>query len=219
MIFVHGRGGTRRESLRYLPTFHDLGWTTLVPSYRNDAGAPPDPSGDYRLGESEWRDIDAALAYARENGATRVVLAGWSMGAAISLQTVDRSANADLVEGLVLDAPVLDWRATFRLQGELAGLPQWLSDVGGSIVELRADLDLADYDWVARADELTLPIYLVHSEADEFVPAEPSTALAEARPDLVTYRPDGPADHTREWNVDPTGYEADLQAWFTETLD
>jgi hypothetical protein len=26
------------------------------------------------------------------------------------------------------------------------------------------------------------------------------------------------ADHTREWNVDPDGYEADMREWLTTTL-
>ena len=43
------------------------------------------------------------------NGATSVVLAGYSMGAAVSLQLARRSSLARYVQGLVLIGPVIDW--------------------------------------------------------------------------------------------------------------
>ncbi|MFX0537662.1 alpha/beta hydrolase family protein [Ornithinimicrobium sp. Y1847] len=216
-IFVHGRGGSREEALRYLPTLRDAGLTTLAISYRNDPEAPPDPNGRYGLGETEWRDVESALTYAREQGADQVLLLGWSMGAAISLQTLDRSPEAELVTGLWLDAPVIDWRDTFYAQGELNGLPRPLTWVAQQLIQARGDLRLADFDWVARADELPgLPIHIEHSDGDTFVPNGPSKALAEKRPDIVTLNTDSGAEHTRTWNADPEGYDARLAEWLTE---
>lgn len=222
IVFAHGRGGQREEANRYLPLWHDLGYEVLVPQYRNDAGAPQDPSGRYGLGGTEWRDIDAAVAYALDNGAERVVLAGWSMGGAVDLQLLDRSPNADAVVALVLDAPVVDWRDTFEHQGDLAGLPSWVTDLAMRFTELRGDLDLEDFDWAAREDAgvvIDVPVYLAHSDDDAFVPNGPSRALADyLGPERVTTRFTGPGDHTREWNVDPEGYEQDMRAWFEQVL-
>lgn len=217
VVHVHGRGATREESLRYLPTLHEAGVTVLVPTYRNDPGAPADPSGQYRLGETEWRDVEAALAYARAEGADRVLVLAWSIGAAISLQTLDRSAEADLVEAVWLDSPVLDWRDTFQAQGALNGLPSPLTSVAILMIERRAGIDLDDYDWVTRADELPdLPIHIEHPDGDSYVPNGPAVALAEARPDVVTLVRDSPAEHTRAWNLDPFGYEERLAAFVKE---
>lgn len=217
VIFVHGRGGTRDEVLRYLPTLHEADVTTLAISYRNDPDAPPDPDGRYGLGETEWRDVETALTHARDQGADQVLLLGWSMGAAISLQAVDRSSEADLVSGLWLDAPVVDWKHTFYAQGALNGLPRPLTWVAQQLIQARGDLDLADLDWVARADELPdLPIHIEHSDGDTFVPNGPSTELAEARPDIVTIVTDSDAEHTRAWNADPDGYDARLADWLRE---
>ncbi len=221
VVFAHGRGGQREEANRYLPLWHELGYEVLVPSYRNDVGAPQDPSGRYGLGLTEWRDIDTAVAWALDQGAERVVLAGWSMGGAIQLQVMARSEHADAVVGLVLDAPVVDWRDTLRAQGDLAGLPPWLTALALRFVELRGDLDLDELDWTGRDDAeevLDVPVYLVHSQDDAFVRYGPSRELVEQLGDRATGRFDGPGDHTREWNVDPDGYDADMRSWLTETL-
>lgn len=218
VVFAHGRGGSREEANRYLPLWHELGYTTVVPSYRNDVVAPQDPSGRYGLGLTEWRDVDAAVGYALDSGAEQVVLAGWSMGAAIQLQVLAGSAHRDDVAALVLDAPVVDWRDTFLYQGSLAGLPEPVTRLAMTFIELRGSLDLDEVDWVERADQIDVPVYLVHSDDDQFVRNEPSRELAGLLPELVVPRFDGPADHTREWNLDPEGYERDMELWFSRTL-
>ena len=86
VIQIHGRGTTRAECLRAVPVFHALGITSLVVSYRNDGDAPRTRTGSYALGATEWRDVDAAIAWARRRGAERILLMGWSMGGAIALQ-------------------------------------------------------------------------------------------------------------------------------------
>lgn len=221
IVFAHGRGGQREEANRYLPTWRELGFTVLVPAYRNDVVAPQDPSGRYGLGGTEWRDLETAVQYALDNGAEQVVLAGWSMGGAIDLQLMARSGTADSVAALVLDAPVVDWRDTLSHQGDLAGLPPWLTALAMRFVELRGGLDLDDFDWAARedlAEVVDVPVYLVHSDDDAFVPNGPSREVADRLGEQVTTRFDGPGDHTREWNVDPDGYDADMRAWFTDTF-
>jgi pimeloyl-ACP methyl ester carboxylesterase len=218
VIFVHGRGGTRAESLRYLTAWHALGLPVVVPMYRNDVGAPPSPDGRYHLGETEWRDAAAAVQWALTKGARDVVLAGWSMGGAIALQVADRAAVAATVRGLVLDSPVLDWRDVFASQGTDRGLPRPLTAIAVRVVEQRIGLDADRYDWPKRAKDLRVPVLLFHSDADSYVPDGPSRALAKARPDLVTFVDVPGAEHTRAWNVDPKAYERAMATWLSALL-
>ena len=120
VIQVHGRGTTRAECLRAVPVFHALGITSLVVSYRNDAEAPRSRTGTYTLGATEWRDVDAAVGFARRRGARRIIVMGWSMGGAIALQLSLNSPHADAIAGLILESPVVDWRTvlTYHARAE-----------------------------------------------------------------------------------------------------
>jgi alpha-beta hydrolase superfamily lysophospholipase len=210
-VLVHGRGATREECLRAIPVLHRLGFTVLVVSYRNDAGAARSPGGRYHLGDAEWLDVEAAVLHAVEHGARDVVLVGWSMGGAIALQLVSRSWLADRVRAVVLDAPVIDWRDVLEHHARLNRVPGGIGRLSQAVLEhpqarwlagVDAPVSLDRLDWVRRAEELHLPVLLIHSEDDDFVPAGPSRLLAAARPDLVTYVPFRQALHTKEWNVD-----------------
>lgn len=214
-VFVHGHDSSRRESLRYLSLLHGRGLPVLVPSFRNDVGAPRSPDGQEHLGDTEWRDVEPAVRWALDHGARDVVLLGWSMGAAIGLQFVDRSSLRDAVRGLVLDSPVLDWRSVLTHQGRVRGLPDPVSGVAEWMVGLRLGTGLDRFDWVARARELRRPMLVVSSAADDYVPDGPSRALARARPDLVTSLDIPGAAHTQGWNLDPQRYRAGLEAWLT----
>jgi len=211
VIAVHGRGASRGETMRILPTLAALGLPTLIPSYRNDIGAPATSDNCYHLGDTEWQEIDAAISYALVQGATEIVLYGWSMGGAIVLQTVVRSAQADAVIALILDSPVIDWRDTLRANARVNRLPRPAAEMGLWMVQRQLGIDLDDFDWVARANELTRPMLIFHGPDDAFVPWERALALSKARPDLISMVTYEGAGHTKSWNVDPEGYEREVR--------
>ena len=222
VIQVHGRGATRAECLRAVPVLHAAGLPSLVVSYRNDGEAPRSRGGAYSLGAAEWRDVDAAIAYALRHGAERVLLMGWSMGGAVALQTAVNSGNRDRIAGMILESPVVDWRTVLRFQANKAGMHAPLPDLamGALSVPFTARMSGAEdaihfdrLDMVSRAEELAVPILILHSEDDGFVPADASHALAEARPDLVTMPRFTVARHTKIWNYDQTGWSTAITDW------
>lgn len=222
VIGVHGRAVTRREAVRAVPVFREAGYTSLLVSYRNDGDAPGSTDRRYALGDTEWRDVDAAIRFAIDHGAREIVLMGWSMGGATVLQAATRSPSAAVVRGVVLESPVVDWVTALHFQGVAYRLPRvirvgilgLLSRRSARILTgLGAPIDLARLDWVARAAELDLPVLLLHSDDDGYIPSTASRALAEARPDIVTFESFSVARHTRLWNYDADRWNAAISRW------
>jgi uncharacterized protein len=186
-----------------------------VPTYRNDVGAPASPDGVNHLGNTEWRDIAAAMHWAVDHGARDVVLAGWSMGATIVLQAADRADVKNRVRGIVLDSPVLTWGDVLLSQAAMAGIPAIQARLAMVVLRLRYGIDFSRFDWPARSQDLKAPVLIFHSDDDGFISDKPDRRLAAERPDLVTLVLQPGAGHTQGWNLDPAGYERRLVGWLT----
>jgi alpha-beta hydrolase superfamily lysophospholipase len=226
-VLVHGRGVTRAETIRAVPVFRAAGYSVVLASWRNDGVAPPSVDGRYGLGSTEWEDIDAVLRWLSAQNAQSVVLMGWSMGGAVVLQTLLRSRFAGLVDGVVLESPVVDWHAVLKSQSQLMGLPRPVRKVAQRLLRtpllhrlagLQRPVDLRELDMVTRSAELTVPILLLHSDDDGFVPSSASHDLARARPDLVRLEVQTTARHTKLWNHDADWFDARILAWLTEVV-
>ncbi len=207
MIYVHGKGSDRGTGLRILPTVRDAGLQSLIISYRNHESSPDDPDGRYQYGLTEWRDLEGAARYALDNGAESIVLAGWSMGGGVVASFMYESALAGEVDGIILDSPMLDFDATVDWGAEQRSLPGVLTRAAKWVGDKRFGIDWTGMDFLERADELRVPILLIHGEADDSVPISTSEQLAEARPDIVTFLRVPGAPHTSSWNVNPELYE------------
>ncbi|MEA2592910.1 MAG: uncharacterized protein QOD62_2741 [Actinomycetota bacterium] len=212
-VVVHGRGGTRAGMLRLVPALHDLGITSLVISYRNDPGAPRGPDGLFHLGDTEWLDLEAAVHEARSRGAAQIIAFGDSMGGAIVMQFLERSPLSGAVKAVVLDSPVLDWAPVLAHAGRQLKLLPIVLSLAKRIVVLRTGLRWERLNQLSRAAELTVPVLIVHGDADETVPATTSEAYAAARPDLVTYLLVPGAGHVEGWTSDRDGYGEALRTF------
>ncbi|MGP5397133.1 alpha/beta hydrolase family protein [Arthrobacter rhombi] len=226
-IMVHGRGAARTEGLRALSTTAGLGMSSLLLSYRNDGVAPFASDQRYGLGSTEWEDVEAGIDFALQNGAHNVILMGWSMGGAISLQVADKSRYKRHIQALVLDGPVVNWIDVLRHHAKVNRIPeavgrlgQWMlsNRAGRTITGLAAPVDLKELNWIAKADQLRVPTLILHSEDDDFVPVGASAQLAELNPEMVTFERFTVAAHTREWNVDPERWEQVVTSWLARII-
>ncbi|WP_345802580.1 alpha/beta fold hydrolase [Microbacterium sp. AZCO] len=224
VIQIHGRGTNRQECLRAVPLFHAAGITSLVVSYRNDGEAPRSRTGTYALGATEWRDVDAAIGFARRRGARRIILMGWSMGGAIALQVALNSAHGELIAGLVLESPVVDWRVVLDYQAKLLRIPHAVTDLAIGALQSEwatpltrtgSAIPFDRLDVVSRADELRHPILILHSDDDGFVPSDASHDLVVRRPDLVEMQVFEVARHTKLWNYDQERWSRSIRSWLS----
>ncbi|MGW4198571.1 alpha/beta hydrolase [Streptomyces sp. NPDC005004] len=220
VIAVHGLGATREQSLNVLRALHALRLPVLALSYRGDAGAPAPPDGINHLGETEWRDVDAAIRWAVGHGAHRVVLLGWSTGATMALRAAQHSPLADRVAGLILDSPVLDWESTLRALAHARHLPRPLLPLAVRAAQGRAGLRPGRAAGAAGSGppEVPAPTLIIHGPGDTVAPWQYSRRLADRRPDLVALHTVPGAPHAAMWNADPEEYEERLRRFLVPLM-
>ncbi len=211
VIVVHGINGDRQIGLRIAPTLRRAGFNSLLISYRDDLGAPNSPDGLHHQGQTEWRDLAAAVRYALRHGAGKIVLDGYSMGGALITQLIERSPLAGRVDGLVLDAPALSWKAILEFNATRMGFPSFAALPVEWAINARTDVDWNSLDALQHSEDFHLPILLFHGDDDEVVPISTSEEFAEELPRWVTYYAVPKAGHTQSWNVDPALYDRRLR--------
>jgi hypothetical protein len=222
LVGVHGKGADRRELLRIASVANRAGFNVLLIDYRNDADAYDDPSGMYQYGLTEWEDLESAVEYTMGRGASRIVLAGMSTGAAISLQFLYESEFAERVDAAIFDSANIDMERSIRHSASQTKLPVigWtvpdsLATAAIWLAERRFEIDVDAWNFIERADELSIPLLVIHGDLDERVPDIVSVDLESARPDLVTYVQFDGAGHVSSWNIDRIRY-ADVITTFLE---
>ncbi|MEV4785420.1 alpha/beta fold hydrolase [Streptomyces tuirus] len=218
VIAVHGLGTTRELAMNVMGFLHRSRFPVLALAYRGDLGAPRPPDGLNHLGETEWRDLDAAIRYAVRYGARQVVLHGWSTGATMALRAAAHSGLRDRVSGLVLDSPVLSWEATLRALASARGIPSALLPLAVRAAQGRTGLTGDRGTGPAPADGLRVPTLVFHGPDDTVAPWQLSRRLADARPDMVALRTVAHAPHGAMWNADPEAYEEALRRFMTPLM-
>ena len=111
VIFVHGyRGDYSREVFAKMRAgdLVNMGYRSMIISYRNDRGLPKDPSGIYQYGATEWRDLDAAINKALEFS-DNIVLWGTSGGGGPVSSWLVNTDDKNKIKGIIYEAPVINF--------------------------------------------------------------------------------------------------------------
>ena len=218
VILIHGEGQDERaQALRILPVIEEAGFPALIITYRNDTAAPDD-GGYYRWGLTEWQDVEAAMTFARSNGANDFVLYGFGMGGTIALTHMHESDSTGDVLGAVLDSPVLDLGGVVDAIAEERGIPALVSSAAKAVARVRFGLEWAKLNQMDRIDEFDVPMLLLQGTEDTVAPVETADAFAADLPDLVRYERFEGAVRTELWNIAAERYNGVVLEFLTELI-
>lgn len=206
-IGVHGIGANKNELLRFVKPVLASGSTMMIINYRGDVGNPPTADGRNHFGDVEWQDLEAAVRYAKAQGATAIQLYGVSLGGSLTQNYLRRSADVQSanITKVVLDSPALDWNEILRHRVQKMGYPAFIAEPGKDMAQLRAGIN---FDRITtKPGSIQHKTLIIHNRDDTSVPQAASKRVAEAQPDKVTFIDFEAGGHIRAWNHDPVKYE------------
>ncbi len=183
VLSLHGAGGWRARSHRFLPWLLPAGYSVLAPDLR----AQGESGGDtVTYGLLEQHDALGWTSWMRAHGCVKIFGIGESLGASVLIMAAGQDPTA--FQAVVAECPFADLlqaaeeraRAFFHLPTPLAALA-----VGGGNLYVRAtkDLNFAEASPVQSVGKLKIPLLLIHGLADTRTPPQHSRQLAAANPD------------------------------------
>ena len=219
VIFVHGfRGDYSREVFAKMRAGEivDMGYRSMIISYRNDKGLPKDPSGIFQYGTTEWQDIDAAINKALEF-TDNVVLFGTSGGGGPISSWLENVGDENKVKGIIYEAPVINFWKSVEVNGaaRYPWVPKQLFGYFKIVTEVRYGVDFQKMDFTEAVINSDIPALLFHGDDDEWVPVEMSDLIAESRVNNLTYIRYENVGHVTSWNADPDNYIYQLKTFLT----
>ncbi len=223
-IVLRDGSDERRAALRLVDILARLNLTVVVLDYRNQGASPPDPSGLYRFGAAEWRDVEVGVEYAASQGAEHIVLFGQGMGGSAAVSFLVRSEMADQVDGVALEGPHLNARAS--IEADIARrdhlalrlpISGFMTRAAMAFTGWRTRLDWDDVNYVAFGDSIRVPMLIMHGGADREAPLEVSREMAIEARDFVRLEVFESAGHGEAWNVDRDRYQSLIQSFVANT--
>ena len=215
VIFVHGyRGDYSREVFAKMRAgdLVNMGYRSMIISYRNDRGLPKDPSGIYQYGATEWRDLDAAINKALEFS-DNIVLWGTSGGGGPVSSWLVNTDDKNKIKGIIYEAPVINFWESVEVNGaaRYPWVPGQLFGYFKIFTEIRYDVDFQKMNFTDAVINSTIPTLLFHGDDDEWVPVSMSDLIASERKENFTYIRYENVGHVTSWNADPDNYVYQLE--------
>lgn len=156
VLICHGIGEVVEYWGRVQEAFKGMGVSSLVFNYSGYGAS----SGTVTAAHCE-EDAIAAYRALIDRDHQSIVLLGFSLGAGISCAAASRVD----VDGLIL----CEGFSTFREGAMAIGCPQWLTHTVPDV-----------WDTAVRVCDLSVPVLVVHSDADELFPMTMAERIAEA---------------------------------------
>ena len=172
------------------------------------------------FGINERQDVKAWAEYAQKRFGKnqKIILAGVSMGAATVIMASELDLPSNVV-GVIADCPfsspveiiskvARDRKIPVSLVYPFMFTASWLF----------GHFDIGKATAIGAVKKTSLPILIIHGEADNFVPCQMSRDMKAARPDKVTLLTVPGAGHGLSYMVDTQAYENAIKEFLAKFL-
>ncbi len=225
VILSHGYTGNRliwptvdkgKDGLAFMKMLVKNGYNVVAFDYRN-SGA----SGGHQttVGYYEQLDLDGAVDHVvSEDPQAQVGLVGWSQGAATTLLAASQSPAVKLA---VADSSFSNLRTYLKTNlPHWSHLPQYpfTPVILNFWIPVLSGLDTYKVAPLKAVKDFNGPILLVHSTADQAIPAANSKKIYDrySQSKDITYKTFPKAGHTESYVLFPKAYEKMLMQFFQE---
>ncbi|MEK4249289.1 alpha/beta hydrolase [Paenibacillus sp. FSL W7-1287] len=167
IILSHGYGANREES--WVPMYdlaelmHELGYNVIMFDY---GYASKSYSAPATWGSEEKNQLLAAVDYAKERGADRIIVWGFSMGGGTALQA---ALETEHIDGLILDSLFLPSPETLYTNiKQYIGLPKYpTTSIIGKLLPLWTNHSFSNTPAETILETTyDIPLFIIHGTAD-----------------------------------------------------
>ena len=202
VIISHGYTDNWMGSLKYVPTYLELGFNCILYDLR---GHGENESDFTTYGIREGADLNCLIADTRSRypGLTVLGLHGESLGAA---STVSCLKYRPAVDFAVADCGFSDIKAVLKEGYRSAGGPAFLIDLADLGARIRYGYAIGDMRPIDSLDENEIPILFIHGEEDRFILPKNSEEMAARTKGRAEVRLIPGAGHAESVLTDPALY-------------
>ncbi|PYZ94954.1 alpha/beta hydrolase [Salipaludibacillus keqinensis] len=209
VILAHGFRSQRADMGDYVQFYYDQGFDILIPDSRGHG----ESEGDYvsfgwhdRLDYLDWINV-----LIEKTGSSSIFLHGHSMGAATVLMTSGEELPPQ-VKGVIADSGYTSAEDILSYQLEnLYNLPPFpMIPVTSGMTKIRSGFTFGEASVIDQVAKNTLPLLLIHGEADELVPTSMTEEIYEAAGGDKTLWLVPEAGHVKSYSTSTTEYQERL---------
>jgi fermentation-respiration switch protein FrsA (DUF1100 family) len=218
VLSLHGAGGWRARSHRFLPWLLPAGYSVLAPDLRAQGASGGDT---ITYGLLEQHDALAWTSWMRSQGCAKIYGMGESLGASVLIMAAGLDPHA--FRAIVAECPFADLlqaaqeraRGLFPMPPSMSG-PLAAMAVGGGSLYVRATqgLNFSDVSPIHSISTLTIPVLLIHGLADTRTPPAHSRQLAAANPTHAQLWLIPDAKHVGAYTTAPQEFRQRVLAFF-----
>lgn len=209
VIFTHGNTDNHIGSLKYVPTFMDLGYNCIVYDMR---GHGEDEPTHATYGVREGKDLVELVKDTRKRypNLSQLGLHGESMGGSTTIEALAYQPEVDFA---ISDCAFTDVETVVRQKMQSMHLPGFLVRLADVGVRILYGLSFNDMRPIEKLDANTVPILFIQGDADTTVPPECAQQLYDRAKGVRELHYVAGADHAESVIKAPEEYRATVAAF------